>query len=108
MPRRRVGTRKGLPLSAAGGGFRNNVGDRTDADCMVARVLQYCLKRGHGFPDIRDDRVNYLDLTNNKLAIPQDSDTLTTPPLAVPSLMTAHPHETRIQASWPKPCWRAK
>ena len=51
---------------------------------------------------IRDDRVSYLDLNNNKLAIPQDSDTLTTPPLAIPSLMTAYPYETTKQAGWPK------
>ena len=51
---------------------------------------------------VRDDRVSYLDLKNNKLAIPQDSDTLTPPPLAIPSLMTAYPYETTKQAGWPK------
>ncbi len=50
---------------------------------------------------VRDKRVSYLDLKNNKLALPQDSDTVTTPPLAVPSLMTAYPYETTKNAGWP-------
>jgi hypothetical protein len=51
---------------------------------------------------VRDDRVSYFDLANNKLALPQDSDTVTTPPLAIPSLMTAYSYETTKQAGWPK------
>ena len=51
---------------------------------------------------MRDDRVSYLDLKNNKLALPQDSDTVTTPPLAIASLMSAYPFETTQQAGWPK------
>ncbi len=50
---------------------------------------------------VRDNRVSFLDLKNNKLAIPQNSDTLTTPPLAVASLMSAYPYETTKQAGWP-------
>jgi carboxypeptidase family protein len=50
---------------------------------------------------VRDDRVSYLDLATNKLALPQDSDTVTTPPLAIPSLMTAYAYETTKQAGWP-------
>ena len=51
---------------------------------------------------VRDDRVSFLDLKNNKLAIPQDSSTLTIPALAVPSLVSAYPTETTQQAGWPK------
>ena len=50
---------------------------------------------------IRDNRVSYLDLKNNKLALPQDSDSVTTPALAIPSLMSAYPYETTKQAGWP-------
>jgi len=49
----------------------------------------------------RDNRVSYLNLTHNKLAIPQDSDTLTAPSLAVPRLIDAYPTETTKQAGWP-------
>ena len=51
---------------------------------------------------MRDDRATYLDLKNNKLAIPQDSATLTPPRLAIPSLLSAYPYETTQQAGWPK------
>ncbi len=50
---------------------------------------------------VRDNRVSYLDLKNNRLALPQDLDTVTTPPLAVPALMTAYPYETTKNAGWP-------
>lgn len=51
---------------------------------------------------VRDDRVSYLDLKNNKLSLPQDGNTVTTPPLAIPSLMGAYPYQTTAQAGWPK------
>lgn len=50
---------------------------------------------------VRDDRVSYLNLATNKLALPQDSDTVTTPPLAIPALMNAYAYETTKQAGWP-------
>jgi len=50
---------------------------------------------------IRDNRVSYLDLGTSKMALPQDSDTVQTPALAVPSLMTAYPFETTKNAGWP-------
>jgi hypothetical protein len=49
----------------------------------------------------RDNRVSYFNLSHNKLAIPQDSDTLTAPPLAAPRLIDAYPMETTKQAGWP-------
>jgi hypothetical protein len=51
---------------------------------------------------IRDDRVSYLDLKTSRMALPQDSDSVTTPPLAVPSLMSAYPYTTTKAAGWPK------
>jgi len=51
---------------------------------------------------VRDNRVSYMDLANNKLAIPEDGSTVTTPAYAVPSLMTAYPYETTAAAGWPK------
>ena len=51
---------------------------------------------------VRDDRVSFLDLKTSKMALPQDSDTVTTPALAVPSLMTAYPYTTTKAAGWPK------
>jgi hypothetical protein len=51
---------------------------------------------------VRDDRVSFLDLKTSKMAIPQDSDTLTPPPLAIASLINAYPFETTKQAGWPK------
>src|SRR5205809_4389193 len=66
-------------------------------------TLNYGLRYVYQTPwSVRDDRVTYLDLKNNKLAIPQDSATLTPPPLAVPSLLSAYPYETTQQAGWPK------
>jgi hypothetical protein len=65
-------------------------------------TLNYGLRYMYQSPwRVRDDRVSYLDLRNNKMALPQDSDTLTTPPLAVASLMSAYPYETTKQAGWP-------
>jgi hypothetical protein len=54
---------------------------------------------------VRDDRVSYLDLTNNKLALPQDSSTVTAPPEAFPQLLAAYPFETTQNARWPKSCY---
>ena len=51
---------------------------------------------------VRDNRATFLDLKNNKLALPQDSNTVTAPPLAIPSLLAAYPYETTQQAGWPK------
>lgn len=50
---------------------------------------------------VRDDRVSYFDAKNNKLAIPQNSDTVTAPPLAIASLLSAYPFETTKNAGWP-------
>jgi hypothetical protein len=66
-------------------------------------TLNYGLRYVYQAPwKVRDDRVTYLDLANNKLAIPQDSATLTPPPLAIPSQLAAYPFETTRQAGWPK------
>jgi Carboxypeptidase regulatory-like domain len=66
-------------------------------------TLNYGLRYIYQSPwSVRDDRVSYLDLKNNKLALPQDSDTVTTPPLAIASLMSVYPYETTKQAGWPK------
>jgi hypothetical protein len=66
-------------------------------------TLNYGLRYVYQTPwQVRDDRVTYLDLKNNKLAIPQDSNTLTAPALAIPSLLSAYPFETTQQADWPK------
>lgn len=66
-------------------------------------TLNYGLRYVYQQPwRVRDDRVSYLDLKNNKLALPQDSNTVTTPPLAVASLMSAYPFETTQQAGWSK------
>jgi len=51
---------------------------------------------------VRDNRVSYLDLKNDKLALPEDSSTVTAPPLAIASLLTAYPFETTQQAGWSK------
>ncbi|HYL35072.1 MAG TPA: TonB-dependent receptor, partial [Bryobacteraceae bacterium] len=51
---------------------------------------------------VRDYRASYLDLKNNKLAIPADSNTIPNSPLAIPSLLAAYPFETTQQAGWPK------
>jgi hypothetical protein len=51
---------------------------------------------------VRDDRVSYFDTKSNRLALPEDSDTVTTPPLAIPSLMNAYPYTTTKAAGWPK------
>jgi hypothetical protein len=51
---------------------------------------------------VRDNRATYLDLKNNKLAIAQDSPTLTPSPLAIPALLAAYPFETTQQAGWPR------
>ena len=51
---------------------------------------------------VRDDRATFLDLKNNKLALPENSNTVTAPPLAIPSLLAAYPFETTQQAGWPK------
>lgn len=50
---------------------------------------------------VRDNRVSYLDLAHNKLALPENSSTVTTPPLAIASLMSAYPYETTQNAGWP-------
>jgi hypothetical protein len=66
-------------------------------------TLNYGLRYVYQTPWIvRDDRATYLDLKNNKLAIPEDSATLTPPRLAIPSLLSAYPYETTQQAGWPK------
>lgn len=66
-------------------------------------TLNYGLRYTYQSPwRIRDDRVSYLNLQSNKLALPQDSDTVTTPPLAIPELMSVYPYETTKQAGWPK------
>jgi hypothetical protein len=49
---------------------------------------------------VRDNRVSFLDLRTSRMALPQDSDMVTTPPLAVASLMNAYPYETTKQAGW--------
>ena len=65
-------------------------------------TLNYGLRYVYQGPwRVRDNRVTYLDLKNNKLAIPQESATFTPPPLAVPSLLAAYPYETTQQAGWP-------
>lgn len=65
-------------------------------------TLNYGLRYVYQTPwHVRDYRVTYLDLKNNKLAIPQDSDTLTPPRLAIPALLAAYPYETTKQAGWP-------
>lgn len=70
-------------------------------------TLNYGLRYVYQSPwRVRDNRVSYLDLANNKLALPQDSDTVTTPPLAIASLMTAYPYETTKQAGWPTSYYR--
>ena len=51
---------------------------------------------------VKDDRVSYLDLRNNKLALPQDSPTITAPPYSFPQLLAAYPFETTQNAGWPK------
>lgn len=51
---------------------------------------------------VRDDRVSYFDTNSNRLALPQDSNTVTTPPLAIPDLMNAYPYTTTQAAGWPK------
>jgi hypothetical protein len=51
---------------------------------------------------VRDDRVSYLDLTNNKLALPQDSPTVVPPPEAFPELLATYPFETTQNAGWPR------
>src|SRR5581483_10832049 len=50
---------------------------------------------------VRDNRVSFLDLRTSRMALPENSDTVTTPPLAVASLMSAYPYETTKQAGWP-------
>jgi len=65
-------------------------------------TLNYGLRYVYQSPwHVRDDRVSYLDLKNNKLALPENSATVTTPPLAIPSLMGAYPYETTQAAGWP-------
>ena len=49
----------------------------------------------------RDNRVSYFDMNNSKLVIPQNSSSVTTPPTAVASLLTAYPFETTQQAGLP-------
>ena len=51
---------------------------------------------------VRDNRVSFLDLKNNKLALPQDSSTVTAPPGSFPELLTAYPFETTQNAGWSK------
>jgi hypothetical protein len=46
--------------------------------------------------------VSFLDLKNNKLALPQDSSTVTAPPEAFPELLAAYPFETTQNAGWSK------
>lgn len=65
-------------------------------------TLNYGIRYTYQSPwRVRDDRVSYFDTRTNKLALPQNSDVVTTPPLAIPSLMTAYPFETTQQAGWP-------
>ena len=65
-------------------------------------TLNYGMRYVYQAPwGVRDNRATYLDLKNNKLAIAQDSATLTPPPLAVPALLAAYPYETTQQAGWP-------
>jgi hypothetical protein len=68
-------------------------------------TLYYGLRYMYQTPwRVRDDRVTYLDLKNNKLALPQDSNAVTTPATAVPAQMAAYAayFETTQQAGWPK------
>ncbi len=51
---------------------------------------------------VRDNRVSFLDLKSSAMALPQDSSTVTTPPLAIASLMTAYPFTTTQNAGWSK------
>jgi hypothetical protein len=48
-----------------------------------------------------NNRVSYFDPTNSHLIIPQNSSTLTAPPTAIASLITAYPFETTQQAGLP-------
>lgn len=50
---------------------------------------------------VRDDRVSFLDLKTSRMALPENSDAVTTPALAIPSLMNAYPYETTKNAGWP-------
>ena len=64
-------------------------------------TLNYGMRYTYQSPwAVRDNRVTYLDLKNEKLAIPENSNTLTPPPLAIPSLLSAYPFETTQQAGW--------
>jgi hypothetical protein len=51
---------------------------------------------------VRDDRVTFLDLKNDKLALPEDSSTVIAPPHSFPQLIAAYPFETTQNAGWPK------
>ena len=51
---------------------------------------------------VRDNRVSFLDLKNNKLALPQDSSAVTAPPGSFPELLAAYPFETTQNAGWSK------
>ena len=65
-------------------------------------TLNYGLRYTYQSPwRVRDDRVSYLDLKSNKMALPQDSDTVSTPALAIGSLMGAYQYETTKNAGWP-------
>lgn len=64
-------------------------------------TLNYGLRYVYQSPwRVRDNRVSYFDPANNKLALPENSNTVTTPSLAIASLMTAYPYETTQQAGW--------
>jgi hypothetical protein len=65
-------------------------------------TLNYGLRYTYQSPWVmRDNRASYLDLRTGKLALPQNSDTVTVPPLAIPELVAAYPFETTQQAGWP-------
>lgn len=65
-------------------------------------TLNYGLRYMYQAPwRVRDNRVSYLDLAHGRLALPEDSDTVTAPPLAIASLLSAYPFETTKQAGWP-------
>ncbi len=62
-------------------------------------TLNYGLRYTYQSPWVMwDNRASYLDLRTGKLALPEDSNTITVPPLAIPALISAYPFETTQQA----------
>jgi hypothetical protein len=65
-------------------------------------TLNYGIRYMYQSPwKVRDNRVSFLDLKTSKMALPEDSNTVSTPPLAVASLMNSYPYETTQTAGWP-------